>query len=213
MYECAWYHNTFPVHLSLGNKVVLYCNSVFLATFSSDPYPNILLANKQINTLSISHQINPPSKLCVHWLVTVCSSWDKLCSRQDPEIQLLLSPFHLVSPLSISSPVFLVTKIPLFPLAVVYHRSEIQVASADGGLFLACENLERTFDHSWTACAFFSFSFFEVEVSLRTIIPHFNARISPQWLSWPRWLWLNVPHKLRVSSFLDRFPHYAWTVA
>ena len=82
-----------------------------------------------------------------------------------------------------------------------------------GGFFLACENLERTFDHSWTACAFFSFSFFEVEVSLRTIIPHFNARISPQWLSWPRWLWLNVPHKLRVSSFLDRFPHYAWTAA
>ena len=23
--ECAWYHNTFLVHLSLGNKVVLYC--------------------------------------------------------------------------------------------------------------------------------------------------------------------------------------------
>ena len=25
MYECAWYHNTFSVHLSLGNKGVLYC--------------------------------------------------------------------------------------------------------------------------------------------------------------------------------------------
>ena len=25
VYECAWYHNTFLVHLSLGDKVVLYC--------------------------------------------------------------------------------------------------------------------------------------------------------------------------------------------
>ena len=33
MYECAWYHNTFLVHLSLGNKVVLYCNQrAILAT-------------------------------------------------------------------------------------------------------------------------------------------------------------------------------------
>ena len=25
VYECAWYHNTFLVYLSFGNKVVLYC--------------------------------------------------------------------------------------------------------------------------------------------------------------------------------------------
>ena len=25
VYECAWYHNTFRVNLSLGNKVALYC--------------------------------------------------------------------------------------------------------------------------------------------------------------------------------------------
>ena len=25
VYECAWYHNTFLVRLSLGSKAVLYC--------------------------------------------------------------------------------------------------------------------------------------------------------------------------------------------
>ena len=29
-YECAWYHNTFHVRLSLGNKIVLYCKILSL---------------------------------------------------------------------------------------------------------------------------------------------------------------------------------------
>ena len=41
------------------------------------------------------------------------------------------------------------------------------------------------------------------------------ARISPQWLSELRQLLLKemYPDKLYVSSFLDRFPHYALTMA
>ena len=35
------------------------------------------------------------------------------------------------------------------------------------------------------------------------------ARNSSQWLSELRRLWPSVPDKFRVSSFPDRFPHYA----
>ena len=47
-----------------------------------------------------------------------------------------------------------------------------------GGFFLACE---RMFDHSFPACA--SFFLFAVEISSRTLISLFYARISAQWLS------------------------------
>ena len=35
VYECAWYHNTFLVHLSLGNKVVLYCIVLYCIVLSA----------------------------------------------------------------------------------------------------------------------------------------------------------------------------------
>ena len=56
------------------------------------------------------------------------------------------------------------------------------------------------------------FFFFKVEISSRTNSTLW-ARISPQWLSELRRLWPNVPWKLCVSSFPDRFPHYTWTAA
>ena len=44
------------------------------------------------------------------------------------------------------------------------------------------------------ACVFFFFFFWgEVEISSRTLIPLFYARISPQWLNEMRRLWSNVP--------------------
>ena len=38
------------------------------------------------------------------------------------------------------------------------------------------------FDHSFPACTFL-FCFFEVEISSRTLIPLFYAKIGPQWQS------------------------------
>ena len=55
-----------------------------------------------------------------------------------------------------------------------------------------CEEFGKMFDHSFPACAFL-FCFVKLEVSLRTLIPLFDARISPQWLSELRRLWPNVP--------------------
>ena len=78
--------------------------------------------------------------------------------------------------------------------------------------FLACEDFVRMFDHSILACDFLFF-IFEVEISSRTLIPLF----------WPGSVHSSsmnrdnigqmFPGKLRVSSFPDRFPHYAWTAA
>ena len=76
--------------------------------------------------------------------------------------------------------------------------------------FLACEDFGRMFDHSFPACPLPPpfFFFFEVEISLRTLIPLFYARIGPQWLSELRRLWPNVPCQVACE-----LPHYAWTAA
>ena len=42
--------------------------------------------------------------------------------------------------------------------------------SGGGGFFLACEDFGRMFDHSFPARVFLVFCF-EVEISLRTLIP------------------------------------------
>ena len=64
--------------------------------------------------------------------------------------------------------------------------------------------------HSPPALFFF---FFKVEMSLRTLIPLFTPGLvhsgSASWDDCDRVL----PDELRVSSFSDRFPHYAWTAA
>ena len=77
-------------------------------------------------------------------------------------------------------------------------------------LFSLARIFRRMLEHSFHACAFFffwCFFFFEVEISSRTLVPLY-ARVSPQWLSERMF-----PDRLRVSSFPDRFPHYAWTAA
>ena len=52
-----------------------------------------------------------------------------------------------------------------------------------------------------------------MEISLRTLIPYFRSGSDHSGLaSWDDWGRM-FPDKLRVSSFLDRFSHYAWTAA
>ena len=74
-----------------------------------------------------------------------------------------------------------------------------------GGFFLAYENWGRMFDHSFPACTFF----FKVEISPCTLMPlsrpgsvHSGSAI------WDVCDWV-FPDELHVSSFPDRFPHYA----
>ena len=89
----------------------------------------------------------------------------------------------------------------------------ISTGGGGGGFFFACENFERMFDHSFPACAFFFFFFFEAEMSPRTLFPFVMPGsvhgCSASWDDRGR----IFPDKLRVSSFPDRFPHYAWTAA
>ena len=81
------------------------------------------------------------------------------------------------------------------------------------GYFLACEDFGRKCDHLFPACAFFFSSFFEVEISSRTLIPLFMpGSVHSDSASWDDCTRM-FPDKLRVSSFPDRFPHYAWTAA
>lgn len=40
-----------------------------------------------------------------------------------------------------------------------------------GGLFLACKDFRRMFDHSFPACASFFFFFFVEEIRSHTLIP------------------------------------------
>ena len=69
-------------------------------------------------------------------------------------------------------------------------------------------------NHSTQALfSFFLFFFFEVEISLCTLIPLFAPELvhsgSTSWDDCNR----VFPDELRVSSFPDRFPHHAWTVS
>ena len=67
--------------------------------------------------------------------------------------------------------------------------------------------------HSPPALFSFCFCFFEVEISSRTLIPLFRPGSvlsgSASWDDCGR----KFPDKLRVSSFPDGFPHYAWAAA
>ena len=80
------------------------------------------------------------------------------------------------------------------------QKSERQFLAAGGGaFFLASEDFGRMFDYSFPACAFF-----EMEISSRTLIPLFRPESVDR---------RSFPDKLCVSSFPDRFPHYARTAA
>ena len=81
-------------------------------------------------------------------------------------------------------------------------------SKSDGGFFLACEDFGRMFDNSFPACAFFVV-FLLVDFSSRTLIPLLRPRSVHSGSACDR----VFPDELRVSSFPDRFPHYAWTAA
>ena len=68
----------------------------------------------------------------------------------------------------------------------------------------------RVFNHSFPGCAFF---FFEVEISLRTLIPLFEPGSVHSGSVSQDNCGRMFPDKLRVSLFRDRFTHYAWTTA
>ena len=81
-----------------------------------------------------------------------------------------------------------------------------------GGFLLTCENFVGMFNHLFPTCAFFFF-FFEVEISLHTLIWLYrpeSAHSGSESLGNSGWVF---PDKLCVSSFPDRFPRYAWAAA
>ena len=95
----------------------------------------------------------------------------------------------------------------------IYFLWSGSVLTYGGGSFLTCEDLGRMFDHSFPTCAFFLSFFFEVEISLCTLISLFMpGLVHSGSLSWD-YGGRMFPDKLCVSSFPDRFPHCAWTVA
>ena len=91
----------------------------------------------------------------------------------------------------------------------VWSEDQPQICIDHIVVFLACKDFGRMFDHSFTACAFY---FFEVEISSRTLIrlfiPGSAHSGSANWDNCGR----GFPDKLRVSSFPDRYPHYAYVL-
>ena len=74
-----------------------------------------------------------------------------------------------------------------------------------GGSFLACKDLG-------TIRSLPVLFFFDVEINLCTPIPLFiPGSIRSSSASWDNCSWM-FPDKLHVSSSLDRFPHYVYTV-
>ena len=68
-----------------------------------------------------------------------------------------------------------------------------------GGFFLVCENFGRMFDHSFTACAFFIFSFFlVVEISSRALPLFMPRSVHSGSASWDDCGW-TFPDKLLRS--------------
>ena len=70
------------------------------------------------------------------------------------------------------------------------------------------------FDHSFSASALIFFIFFmEVEISSRTLILPFVPGTVHSGSATSDDCGRIFPDRLSVSSFPDRFPHYAWTAA
>ena len=84
-----------------------------------------------------------------------------------------------------------------------------------GGFFIACEDFGRMFDHSFSACVFlfffFVFFFFKVEISSRKLISLFVPGSVHSGSASRDDCGRMFAYKLRVSSFPERFPHFAWT--
>ena len=74
-------------------------------------------------------------------------------------------------------------------------------------------HLQGYFWECLTICSLPALFFFEVEISLHTLIPLFMPwSVHSGSVSWDYWGWM-FPDKLCLSSFQDRLPHYAWTAA
>ena len=84
---------------------------------------------------------------------------------------------------------------------------------AAGGLYRACDEDFGENVRPFIPRLLFFFFFFDVEISSRTLIPLFVPGLVNSGLASCDDCGRMFPDKLRVSSFLDRFPHYAWTAA
>ena len=80
-------------------------------------------------------------------------------------------------------------------------------SKSGGGFFLACEDFGRMFDNLFPACAFLFVLL--MDFSSRTLSSLLRPRSVHRGSACDRMF----PDELRASSFLDRFPHYAWTAA
>ena len=84
------------------------------------------------------------------------------------------------------------------------------VTKGSDGFFLTCQDFGRMFNNSFPACAFF---FLKVEISSRTLIPLIRpGSVHSGSASWDDCDSV-FSDELHVSSFPDRFQHYAWIVA
>ena len=78
-----------------------------------------------------------------------------------------------------------------------------------GSFFFTSEDLGRMFDNSFPAFTLF----LQVDISSHKLIPFFwPGSVHGGSASWDNYDKV-FPDKLRVSSFPDRFPHFARTVA
>ena len=92
-------------------------------------------------------------------------------------------------------------------ISFLYLLLYLLFTGGGGGFFLMCEDFGRMFNSSFPACVFFFF--FKVEISSRTLIPLFwPESVQSGSTNWDDCDWV-FPDSLCVSSFPDRFPHYA----
>ena len=94
-------------------------------------------------------------------------------------------------------------------IRLCFIKSETGGGGGRGGFCLACEGFWRTFDHFFAACAFLNFL---LEISSYTLVPLFIPGSVHSGLASSDDCGQMFPYKLCVSSFRDRFPHYAYTV-
>ena len=91
-----------------------------------------------------------------------------------------------------------------------YFPVDAVFTGGGGGFFLASEDFGRMCNLFPTSAFFF---FFKVEIRSCTLIPLLRpGSVHSGLASWEDCGWV-FPDELHVSSFHDRFPHYACTVA
>ena len=105
--------------------------------------------------------------------------------------------------------------LPLVPVCEVLHSSR---HCDGGGFFSFARILGRLFERSFPACVCVCVCvrvcvLFQVESSSSARIPLFTpGSVHSGSASWDDCGWM-FPVELRMSSFPDRSPHYAWTAA